>query len=422
MTKKPSRNDGDRRKTSRRKADVKAETRENSTNDERKPSSGVETRPDETESSEDQNDRFQSPSDEMFHLAHNFQIIAIACVKELFPDKWKLLDLKRLTIEPNEFYSEKLKKRIADIVYTIPLLNSSEVVKLTLILEHKGQSSTSENRETAAQVLTYVAEFCRRESQKPAAKASNPGAQPIPVVIYTGPDETLEKLEWSNLFKTPTGFDEFAMTIPIKFVNMTKLRREGKLPKNPFLEAMYDIMTRHDASEYQGFAQTALKALARIKRRMTSQEQSLTRSLMVFFMDHARSLNVRVEKDDMRKLVASAKMGESMSKESEKILHDFFADDAEKAGIEQGIAQGIEQGIGQGIGIGKQEMKDDILSEQRAAVRSDVETRFGVVPVTLTQAMDKAQDVNALVDMRVYALTKASSLDDLISYAQNAVF
>ena len=159
---------------------------------------------------------------------------------------------------------------------------------------------------------------------------------------------------------------------------------------------------------------------------MTSQEQSLTRSLMVFFMDHARSLNVRVEKDDMRKLVASAKMGESMSKESEKILHDFFADDAEKAGIEQGIAQGIgqgiEQGIGQGIGIGKQEMKDDILSEQRAAVRSDVETRFGVVPVTLTQAMDKAQDVNALVDMRVYALTKASSLDDLISYAQNAVF
>ena len=67
-------------------------------------------------------------------------------------------------------------------------------------------------------------------------------------------------------------------------------------------------------------------------------------------------------------------------------------------------------------------MKDDILSEQRAAVRSDVETRFGVVPVTLTQAMDKAQDVNALVDMRVYALTKASSLDDLISYAQNAVF
>ena len=147
-------------------------------------------------------------------------------------------------------------------------------------------------------------------------------------------------------------------------------------------------------------------------------------------MDHARSLNVRVEKDDMRKLVASAKMGESMSKESEKILHDFFADDAEKAGIEQGIAQGIEQGIaqgieqgiGQGIGIGKQEMKDDILSEQRAAVRSDVETRFGVVPVTLTQAMDKAQDVNALVDMRVYALTKASSLDDLISYAQNAVF
>ena len=111
-------------------------------------------------------------------------------------------------------------------------------------------------------------------------------------------------------------------------------------------------------------------------------------------------------------------------------FYEYFAPKAEKAGMEKGMKQGMKQGIEKGMkqGMiqgrekGREEMKDDILSEQRDAVRAEVQKRFGSVPVPINLAVDKAQSINALVDMRVFALTQASSLDDLVSYAQNGVF
>ena len=111
-------------------------------------------------------------------------------------------------------------------------------------------------------------------------------------------------------------------------------------------------------------------------------------------------------------------------------FYEYFAPKAEKAGMEKGMKQGMEKGMKQGMekGMkqgrekGREEMKDDILSEQRDAVRAEVQKRFGSVPVPINLAVDKAQSINALVDMRVFALTQASSLDDLVSYAQNGVF
>ena len=111
-------------------------------------------------------------------------------------------------------------------------------------------------------------------------------------------------------------------------------------------------------------------------------------------------------------------------------FYEYFAPKAEKAGMEKGMKRGMEKGMKQGIekGMiqgrekGREEMKDDILSEQRDAVRAEVQKRFGSVPVPVNLAVDKAQSINALVDMRVFALTQASSLDDLVSYAQNGVF
>ena len=103
-------------------------------------------------------------------------------------------------------------------------------------------------------------------------------------------------------------------------------------------------------------------------------------------------------------------------------FYEYFAPKAEKAGMEKGMKQGMEKGMKQGREKGREEMKDDILSEQRDAVRAEVQKRFGSVPVPINLAVDKAQSINALVDMRVFALTQASSLDDLVSYAQNGVF
>ena len=104
-------------------------------------------------------------------------------------------------------------------------------------------------------------------------------------------------------------------------------------------------------------------------------------------------------------------------------FYEYFAPIAQAAGKEEGIEEGIEIGKVEGIEIGKvegkEEMKNSILGSQRAAVRATVESRFGSVPVPLNLAVDRAQSIDSLVDMRVYALTQANSLDDLVAYAQN---
>ena len=376
------------------------------------------------ENGDEQTRRVRTPSDEMFHVLHEDRRIARVCVKELFSDKAELLDLESLVIEASDFYSETLKKRIADLIYTIKMRDSSEVLKLTLILEHKGQSSSSENQLTLAKILSYLAEYCYRESRETKEKAINPGAQPIPVIIYTGPDENLTELEWRRTFRVPPGFEEFALTLPIKFVNMTRLRLEGRLPKEPFLATTYDIMTRHSAKEYDGFARTALTPLRRVKRDLTDQDQFLVRTILNFFREHARSLDVKLVKEDVDALLKSGNLERDMVKDA---FYEYFAPIAQAAGKEEGIeigkVEGIEIGKVEGIEIGKvegkEEMKNSILGSQRAAVRATVESRFGSVPVPLNLAVDRAQSIDSLVDMRVYALTQANSLDDLVAYAQN---
>ena len=295
-----------------------------------------------------------------------------------------------------------------------------------LILEHKGQSSPSENKATLAQIFTYVGEFCRREAQKPHEE-SKASPQPIPVVIYTGSDETLEELNWRNFFALPSCFAEYGIAFPVRFVNMTSLRRKGELPHDPVLETMYEIMTRHEAAELKGFAKVAFRALKRIKRKWTSEEKSLVRELVHFFKEQARSLRVKLEKEDIQALIKSGSLEENMENDA---FYEYFAPKAEKAGMEkgmkQGMKQGMEKGMKQGLLQGREKGMDEmnvfILFVHRDAVRAEVQKRFGSVPVPINLAVDKAQSINALVDMRVFALTQASSLVDLVSYAQNGVF
>ena len=63
---------------------------------------------------------FRSPSDEMFHKALSLPKFARACLRDVFPDKVKRLDLRKLVVEQSDFYTDNLEKRVADLIYTVP--------------------------------------------------------------------------------------------------------------------------------------------------------------------------------------------------------------------------------------------------------------------------------------------------------------
>ena len=91
-------------------------------------------------------------------------------------------------------------------------------------------------------------------------------------------------------------------------------------------------------------------------------------------------------------------------------------------GLEKGLKKGLEKGLEEGLEKGRAEERAKTLGEQRNAAYMAVNERFGDVPPALTRIVNNAQNVETLFDMRLYALTKANSLADILSFAETSVF
>ena len=71
-------------------------------------------------------------------------------------DVLDLSDPSKIEILSTEFYDERLKKHIADLIFLVPFKNSDARAALRLIAEHKAQSGASVDRRTVAQTLKYL--------------------------------------------------------------------------------------------------------------------------------------------------------------------------------------------------------------------------------------------------------------------------
>ncbi|MBQ9370667.1 MAG: hypothetical protein IJU03_00575 [Thermoguttaceae bacterium] len=91
-------------------------------------------------------------------------------------------------------------------------------------------------------------------------------------------------------------------------------------------------------------------------------------------------------------------------------------------GLEEGLEKGLKKGLEKGLEEGRAEERAKTLGAQRNAAYMAVNERFGDVPPALTRIVDNAQNVETLFDMRLYALTKANSLADILSFAETSVF
>ena len=91
-------------------------------------------------------------------------------------------------------------------------------------------------------------------------------------------------------------------------------------------------------------------------------------------------------------------------------------------GLEEGLEKGLKKGLEKGLEEGRAEERAKTLGAQRNAAYMAVNERFGDVPPALTRIVNNAQNVETLFDMRLYALTKANSLADILSFAETSVF
>ena len=109
----------------------------------------------------------------------------------------------------------------------------------------------------------------------------------------------------------------------------------------------------------------------------------------------------------------------------EDAFYEYTAPRAEKAGYEKGFAIRYEKGYASGrerrSALGRKLERECAAEFQRSAVSAAVCDRFRGVPVPLTSAFSWAQSVESLLEMRVYTLTQASSLDDVACMRRRSV-
>ena len=69
---------------------------------------------------------------------------------------------------------------------------------------------------------------------------------------------------------------------------------------------------------------------------------------------------------------------------------------------------------------GKEERTEEILTSQRQTLSATILNRFGSCPTTLKRALGKIRDVDALINLRLFAVTEAKSIDELVERAKSA--
>ena len=69
---------------------------------------------------------------------------------------------------------------------------------------------------------------------------------------------------------------------------------------------------------------------------------------------------------------------------------------------------------------GKEKEREEFLTSQRQTLSATILNRFGSCPTTLKRALGKIRDVDALINLRLFAVTEAKSIDELVERAKSA--
>ena len=328
--------------------------------------------------------RYGSLQDAYFHFCQKDEILARECVLQWFPGARAKLEIAKLTVHSKEFYGEDLRKSIADLIYLVHFLDGSGVLPLTLILEHKAQSSKLENASTLAQTLEYVASYCREQVKlRRDGNLEGPILQPIPIVIYTGADVNLRSLTWEDSFRLPNEFADYRIKFPLRFFYFFSLCQAKKFEASPFLYTAYNLMATASLGQLESVRKTALAPLSAVTE-WGPREYDLLQASAYFYLKSAVNAGMKVDHATVEDLFASANQGEGEAMKSvwAEIGEEIAKNERERIreegigiGVEKGIGIGVEKGIGigveKGIGIGRLETLKENAASMRAEGWSD---------------------------------------------------
>lgn len=207
---------------------------------------------------------------------------AVDFMKALFADWAKCLDFDKLSVEPNEIYSRALSKRVADLIYSVPIRGSDDQkVEISIVVEHKAQSGSFDvDGRTIGNVVSYQVSTT---IDKRRYNKNSP--QSLAIIVYTGPDVNYDSPKWEKYYPLSEHFERYQLKCEIPCVNVSKMVADGTLEKlalSPIVGKTCEALGHAGLGDLEESLRRTSKSSNKEKRRITPDEQELFTALATF--------------------------------------------------------------------------------------------------------------------------------------------
>jgi predicted transposase/invertase (TIGR01784 family) len=297
----------------------------------------------------------------------------------------ELLDLEKLTIDPESYIEDDLKKLYADVVYRIPIKKSKKNIVVFVLFELK----TKNNKWTIFQIVKYIIRIWNREWRKAKKEKRLKHflfPMVIPVIFHHGKTAFTAPTELIKLVQVIADLEPFTLNMKSFLLDVTSLATEN-MPKDFGLNILFMVLQAVFSNDV---AERLLAIFRKLRPKMHLSE---------------------VQQEWADALYYATTSAENLTREEyQKVLKQ-----TEKEGVitmpntlwNQLIAEGRAEGIAEGIAEGEAKA----TKARQDAVLDVLQGRFKRVPKKIENAVRKKRDTIALKSLVIDAAT-CQTLDE----------
>ncbi|MBQ9874170.1 MAG: Rpn family recombination-promoting nuclease/putative transposase [Thermoguttaceae bacterium] len=284
-----------------------------------------------------------SAHDAYFFLLLSDRKFAIEFLTTYFPDLAEVLDFDRLSFEMGTRINLLFEKKIADLSFIVPFKERGwENVRIRIIIEHKAQSGSREDRRSLGNIYQYLSLGMTEPLGIGSDKGEEPrAAQSIAVLVYTGRDENYNGPDPKKCFPLPKKLEKYRFGGYIPCVNLTRLYKEGKIKGSPLLRLALSALACGGLRTLGKMFEALMVIYDELK---TVDERAKYHLGMFFEYVRAATKNLKQTISRERFLNVMYKMENEEVKSAMEPYGGWFTKEEEKAIYDKGYEGGYDKG------------------------------------------------------------------------------
>ncbi|MDR1268155.1 MAG: Rpn family recombination-promoting nuclease/putative transposase [Planctomycetaceae bacterium] len=298
----------------------------------------------------------------------------------------KLLDLKRIRLEPTQFFGPEGRQRIADLIFWIPLKHGKGSAGVVFIFEHKSERK----RSWSFQLLKYLVAIWNKFFCEAKNPESNDFVLPAPllIVLHNGAKPIINKPMLEEYIAKIVGTKKFIPKFDYIMVDLSVLNPD-EFGTAPLLRVILELLKRATDGTLYDVRKQILEPLAAI--RDDEKTRYWIQQILRYMDKSIKSKKEELTPESIDEII------EPVYKERSTKMSLTFLEKLEKRGRVKGRAEGRAKGRAEGRIKGRVEGRAEGRAEGgQNVVLAALRAKFKKVPRHIETVIRQMSDPIAL--------------------------